>query len=133
MFGWNKEETAPKVDDDIMDEEAGRMRIELAARSKARKAEEARKMAEQNAAFRAKLGNVEVKTDHDIMDEEAGRRRLELAAASKARREAEQQRLAERERALRNAWKTTEQRTDDDITDEGMRMYALAYARAECR
>ena len=84
-----------------MDEEAGRMRIELAARSKARKAEEARKIAEQNAAMRARLASVNDSTDTDISDEAAGRRRIELAAASKARREEEQAARPNRQNILK--------------------------------
>ena len=62
-----------RTDDDIMDEAAGKARLEMAAASKARKEAEAKRLAEENAAYKKRFDkkNVEQRTDDDIMDEGA--------------------------------------------------------------
>ena len=72
-----------RTDDDITDEATGQRRVELAAQSKAQKAEEARQLAAENEAYRTMNATVEQRTDDDITDEATGQRRVELAAESK--------------------------------------------------
>ena len=123
-----------REDDDIMDEAAGRARLEMAAASKARRAEEARQLAAENAERRGRLASVGAKEDDDIMDEAAGRARLEMAAASKARKAEEARQLAAENDERRERLARTGARIDDDISDEaaGARRRELA-AEASAR
>jgi hypothetical protein len=53
-----------RTDDDITDEEAGQLRLRLAAESKHRRAVEARALARSNAEMRQKLKAMRSRTDH---------------------------------------------------------------------
>ncbi len=83
-----------RTDDNLDDEEAGRMRAELAKRSAARRAKEEEMLDKANDKIFASIRSVDVRTDDDIMDEAAGLKRLELAAASEERRQQEKMDLA---------------------------------------
>jgi hypothetical protein len=117
------------ADHDIMDEEAGQMRLSKAAESKARKKADAERLARENQEYRDVNRTTGQRTDDDIMDEEAGRRRLVLAAESKARKTAEAERLARENQQYRDANRDTAQRTDDDIMDEEAGRYRLILAK----
>ena len=123
------------TDDDIMDEEAGRRRLELAAASKQRRATGEAALAEANVQSRQRIAATAAATDDDIMDEEAGRRRLELAAASKQRRETKEAALAEANALSQQRIVATAAATDDDIMDEeaGRRRLELAAASKQRR
>ena len=63
---------AAHIDDDIMDEEEGFARAEMAAASKARRSAAAAKLAAENAEIRKELSEVTAEVDDDIGDEAAG-------------------------------------------------------------
>ena len=119
---------APRTDDDIMDEEAGRARIRLAEESKARKKAQAALLKKQNTANLDKLKNQAAREDDDMTDEAAWKARAQLAAQSKARREAEQAAMKQREKEYKAKMASIVVRSDDDIMDEeaGKARIALA-------
>lgn len=115
--------TAARTDDDITDDvgadgTVGGGRDEAAAESKARKAAEAKQLAEENAARKAALKNVKAVTDDDVMDEAAGIARAEKAKESEERRKAEAKKLAEENAEYREMIASTTAKVDDDITDD---------------
>ena len=62
------------IDTDIRDEEAGKLRVQLAAESKARRAAEKKELEERQRLLLSNLQQAEeTKTDDDISDEAAGR------------------------------------------------------------
>ena len=73
--------------------------MELARKSKARRAAEAAQLKQENEDLRARYATAGAYTDIDIMDEEAGKMRIVLADESKSRKEAEQEKLNELNRA----------------------------------
>ena len=79
--GGKKGGVAARTDSSIDDEEAGRMRKELAARSKAKKAAEAARIKAENAELKKRFNakTVEQRTDDNLDDEEAGRMRKVMA------------------------------------------------------
>mmetsp|Transcript_56625 Transcript_56625/g.150606 ORF Transcript_56625/g.150606 Transcript_56625/m.150606 type:complete len:86 (-) Transcript_56625:426-683(-) len=64
--------TAARTDDDLMDEDAGAARADLAAASRNRKAAEQAELDAQNEAQRKRLDAVEAVVDDDITDDAAG-------------------------------------------------------------
>jgi len=88
-----------RTDNDINDEEAGRMRLELAKQSAIRKAEEAARLREENLALHSRLATKGNVNDSDIMDEHAGQMRITLAEESRQRKEREATKLAEENKA----------------------------------
>jgi len=108
------------ADDDIMDEEAGRMRIQMAKDSKARKKREAEELRKKNADMKAKLQaqrNI-ARTDDNLDDEEAGRMRAVLAQRSKERKAKEEEALDKANDKIFAAISRTDNKEDDDIMDE---------------
>ena len=87
------------IDTDIRDEEAGKLRVQLAAESKARRAAEKKELEERQRLLLSNLQQAEeTKTDDDISDEAAGRARLALAEKTQAHRAKEWKRLQEKSR-----------------------------------
>jgi hypothetical protein len=122
-----------RTDHDITDDAAGHARLHLAASSRARKRDEARQLASENAAARARNASTAVRTNADINSGEAGQRRIALAAASKAQRDEMTRRLAAENAAERRQRATTaseshRMRTDTYIEDDdaGRRRIQLA-------
>ena len=62
---------AAVTDDDISDEKAGEARAKLAAESEERREAEAKKLAEENAEYRARIEGATAKVDVDITDQPA--------------------------------------------------------------
>jgi len=71
-----------RTDDDLDDEEAGKMRAVMAQQSKDRRAKEADTLSSKNQAVFLSIRNQGTRSDDDIMDEDAGRARLIMRAAS---------------------------------------------------
>ena len=101
-----------KVDDDIMDEAAGRARLSMAAASKERRQREAYEQAKRASSHREMLQNTGVRTDDDIMDEEAGRARLIMAAQSRDRKAKEASELARQNAIMKDKLKSIKAVTD---------------------
>jgi len=96
-----------------VDAEIEKKRQELAARSRARKAAEKKRIQEENARMKAEReldavkGEYALIVDDDIMDEEAGRMRLELAHKSRLARQEGQRILKEKAHEERMRIKNT--------------------------
>jgi hypothetical protein len=120
--------TDARTDDDITDDVGpdgviGAGRDEAAAASKARKAAEAKQLAEENAVFYQRVRSTGARVDDDITDDVGpdgiiGAGRAEAAAASRARKEADSQRLAAENAAFRHRVSATGAATDNDVTDD---------------
>ena len=120
--------TDARTDDDITDDVGpdgviGAGRDEAAAASKARKAAEAKQLAEENAVFYQRVRSTGARVDDDITDDVGpdgiiGAGRAEAAAASRARKEADSQRLAAENAAFRQRVSATGAATDNDVTDD---------------
>ena len=63
------------VDDEIMDEQAGAARAELAASHKAKQEAEQERLRKENASFFSKMRHTGAKVDDDITDDVAGQAR----------------------------------------------------------
>lgn len=90
-----------RTDDDIDDEEAGRMRKVLAEQSRQRRLAEQKAAAAHAAALKRRNKDTAQRTDDDLMDEAAGRARLEMAAASRQFRAESAKYLAEKNEQMR--------------------------------
>jgi len=130
-FG-TKGSAAPRTDSDIMDEAAGRARIEMAKQAKVKREKEKKELARKNAEMRKKLNEQRniARTDDDLDDEEAGRMRAVLAAQSKARRAKEEANLDKQNASIFKSIRNTGVRTDDDIMDEAAGIKRLEMAAA---
>ena len=93
---------APRTDDLIDDEEAGEARSRMAARSRARKAEQAARIAEENEELGRRLRNTRAQTDNMLDEEACAIRRAEMAAEAEARRESDAIEQAIRNQRCRN-------------------------------
>ena len=124
--------TGSKSDTNLMDEPAGKARLQMKKDSKARKAQETKELAKRNAEMKKRLKDArnEARTDDDLDDEEAGRMRKVLAEQSKAKREKEQKQLATKNDKIFAAIHSTTVRTDDDIMGAPPKHNARASARS---
>jgi hypothetical protein len=109
---------APRTDDLIDDEAAGKARKTFAAKSRAQKAAEASRIAKENDEIKKRIRNTQASTDNMLDDEVAATRRIELAAESKARRAREAVELAVRNEELQRRLHAVKAITDDDMLDE---------------
>lgn len=118
--GGKKGGVAARTDSSIDDEEAGRMRKELAARSKAKKAAEAARIKAENAELKKRFNakTVEQRTDDNLDDEEAGRMRKVMAERSRQRRADALAGMRTANEKIFSRIASTDVRTDDDIMDE---------------
>ena len=109
---------APRTDDLIDDDVAGKARKTFAERSRAQKASEARRIARENDELKKRVKNAQASTDNMLDDEAAAVRRIEMAAESKARRAREAVELAVRNEELQRRLHAVKAVTDDNILDE---------------
>lgn len=109
-----------RTDDEIDDDAAGEARYTFAAESKARKAAERRRIAQENAAQIHRLQTTEARTDNVLDTEAAAVRRNEMAIESKQRRKDAAKALEEENLAIWKRLKSITAATDDDVSDDAV-------------
>jgi len=121
-----------KMDVNLMDEPAGKARMQKAAEAKERRAREKAELARKNAEMKKRLQVHQntTRTDDNLDDEEAGRKRAELAKLSKERRAKEEAALDAANDKIFQSLRNTTVKTDDDIMDEEAGRYMVELAAA---
>lgn len=107
-----------RTDDDIADEPAGLLRIELAAASKARREAQAKAIRMENAALKARLAAIVSSTDDELDTEAAALARGEFAAKSQQRLREDQAAKRRHQREMEERIRAVGPRTDNSMDTE---------------